>query len=160
MFFIEWWLVRRIVTEVLMFAGAVALFVSVRNKRWPLRIPVRVFSLPLMLIGLLLLCLQWMAMGCISYSHPVYSPNHRMAARVRDGDGGATGGESTVELFDSHGLHQEDVYSGGWKSVEERDIHWTDNTHLIIEYDNVSEHKCEKSSRITLECRPRLEPAQ
>ncbi|HEY2858118.1 MAG TPA: hypothetical protein VGJ21_06860 [Terracidiphilus sp.] len=103
------------------------------------------------------LLLMWVGSGCVSFSPPIYSPDHQKAARVETDDEGATGGNTTVELFESHCWREQAVYSGGWRSVEPDGIHWLDNSHLRIEYNNTSDHQCDPSPRIVIECAPRLE---
>jgi hypothetical protein len=159
MIFIEWWIVRRVCYALLLIACATAAFWSVRKKRWPIRLPVRILSAPATLLAVLFLLLQWKAAGCISYSSAVYSPDHRMAARIRTDDEGATGGNSTVELFDVHGLLQYDVYWGSWNSVEPGWVRWIDATHLRIEYDGTS-YFCKSTRKVKVECRSRSETVQ
>ncbi len=51
-------------------------------------------------------------------------------------DAGATGGGSWVELYDLYGFRSEKVFGGGWKSVNQKDVRWIDNTRLAIRYDH------------------------
>jgi hypothetical protein len=156
--FFEWRIVGFIICGLLAIAGAAALFWSVRRKRWPVRIPVRLLSVPIGLAAALFLVLMWVGSGCVSYSTPIYSPDGEKAARIQTDDEGATGGNSSVEVFEAHGWDEENVYWGDWRSIEPDGVHWIDNSHLRIEYDNVREYHCDSSRRVVVECVPRLEP--
>jgi uncharacterized membrane protein len=57
-----------------------------------------------------------------------------MAVRITDSDGGATGGETFVDLYSAHGFREQSLYSGGWKSVKPSDIQWKSDTELTIHY--------------------------
>ena len=58
-----------------------------------------------------------------------------MAVRVSDIDQGATGGVTSVELYWAGGFREENLYSGGWKSVEPSDILWKSDTEVLIRYE-------------------------
>jgi hypothetical protein len=68
-----------------------------------------------------------------TYSIPVYSPNRKMAARIRDYNlSGFGGADSSVELFTAHGLRSRVVFFGEFKSLD--DARWIDDHHLLIRY--------------------------
>lgn len=96
----------------------------------------RVVAIGIMSLGGLLLLMVGCAAGfnkTINYA-PVYSNDHRYAARVSDFDGGALGGNTEVTLFTDGGFRNKDVLYGGWKIVEAQDVHWISNSELLIEY--------------------------
>lgn len=134
MVFIEWWIIQRFLFIVLATAIALFAFWKVEKRSLPAKIAVRVLSTPVVILGILVLPLQWSALGGLSYSAPVFSPDRSRAARIRTADYGATGGESAVELFSLHGFRSDDVFYGAWKSVDLADLHWTGNSSLTIVY--------------------------
>jgi hypothetical protein len=134
MVFIEWWLVRRVCCGLALIAfGAFAFWLVRRKGPWP-RLLTRSFSLGIALIGSLVVTVGILPIGCLSYSPSIYSPNGRMAARIRISDEGATGGEDTVEIRSLHGFKQDDVFLGGWASVDRDDIRWLSDSELTISY--------------------------
>jgi hypothetical protein len=72
--------------------------------------------------------------GDDSHSLPIYSSSSKMAVRITDYDFGATGGETSVELFWDLGFSEQALYSGGWKSVMPSDVRWKSDKELIISY--------------------------
>jgi hypothetical protein len=135
MLFVEWWLLGRICLGLLILAVPLLSFWAVRNRRWAIRITVRILSGLVVVCGLLLwlpfLLFPWPH----SYSVPVYSPNGKMAARIHDYDAGPLGGaDNSVELFTSHGLKSNVVYFGEWDSVAATDLRWNGDSELEIFY--------------------------
>ena len=126
----------------------------VRNKRRSIRLLVIILSSPVAILAGLFLALQFLALGCRSYSSPVYSPDHSQAVRVRTDDEGATGGSSQVELFWNHGFSSEDVYSGGWKSVDVKNVEWEINSTLKLTHYSTM-YLCEISRRVKVSCQQR-----
>lgn len=135
MFFIEWWLVQRFLFAALAIALALFLFWKAEKRSRPTKWVARLLCTPVVILGILFLILEWSALGCLSYSAPVFSPDRRMAARIRTDDEGALGGSSSVELFSMHGLEREDLFVGGWKSVRPDGIRWADKSGLTIVYE-------------------------
>jgi hypothetical protein len=74
--------------------------------------------------------------GCSGHGAPIYSPNGKNAALVWFDDEGATGGGASVQLYDMHGLRSESVFDGGWKSVDQSDVNWIDDSHVAIHYEH------------------------
>lgn len=100
----------------------------------PLRFAIKLVCASVGAIASLLILFFIAGSGCVSHSIPIYSPSGRMAARIEDADEGATGGESSVELFWAHGFREQTVYEGEWKSVRPSDMQWTSDTDLAIHY--------------------------
>jgi hypothetical protein len=97
--FIEWWSVVRVFTIVLMItAGACGIWL-VRKKRWPIRLPVRLLSSLLVLVGVLGALFFWVFPNPNSYSVPVYSPNRKFAARVYEYNASGFGGQIALWSF-------------------------------------------------------------
>lgn len=151
MFFIEWWLVTRFAVLVALLFACFTGWWLVRNRRKSVRIATILLSSPVAILTGLFLALQCLALGCLSYSAPVYSPDHSQAVRVRTDDEGATGGNSQVELFWNRGLSSKDVYQGGWKSVDVKDLEWEDSSTLNITHDTTM-RLCESSGRVQVNC--------
>lgn len=86
-------------------------------------------------------------MGCTGQGAPIYSPNGKNAAVITFHDEGATGGGAGVELYDMHGLRFESVYDGGWKSVDQSDVHWIDDSHVTIHYEHWGGYDEQKTCR-------------
>jgi hypothetical protein len=134
MVFIEWWLVRRVAYGLALLALAAFAFWAVRRKGpWP-RLTMRTLSIGIAIVGSLITLAGILPIGCLSYSPPIYSPNGRLAARIRISDEGATGGENTVEVRSLHGFKQGDVFLGGLASVDRGDIRWLSDSELTISY--------------------------
>jgi len=85
--------------------------------------------------------------GCSGHGAPIYSPNGKEAALVWFHDEGATGGGAWVELYDTHGLRFGSVFDGGWKSVDQTDVHWTDDSHITIDYEHWPDYDEQKSCK-------------
>jgi hypothetical protein len=151
MLFIEWWLVERIA---ILSAIPALFFVAiwlVRKRTRPWRIMTMILGSPLAVLAGLFLALQLTAIGCLSYSSPLYSPDHLKAVRIRTDDEGATGGNTHVELFSKHGFSSMEVYSGQWKSVDVQDIRWLSNSELVITHDSPM-YSCEGSPTVVVRC--------
>jgi hypothetical protein len=133
MLFIEWWLVRRFAFGLIVVAAGIAgLFIRIRSGA--LRIFLRIFSVPVVLAGALSLLLQWTAIGCQSYSGPVFSPNGKMAVRVSTADLGGLGGSSAVELYAEHGFITDTAFAGEFASVDPAGIQWRGDSELDVFY--------------------------
>lgn len=80
-----------------------------------------------------------------------------MAARIEDADGGATGGETSVELFWARGFREQTVYFGEWKTVQQSDIQWNSDTDLVIHYSTASnpDSHCYSTVVTNVSCSPR-----
>lgn len=95
MVFIEWWLVLQVCTIVLFVtSGAYGIWV-VRGKRWLLRLPVRVVSLLLLLLGVGDAVFVWAFPNPNNYSVPLCSPSRKMAIRVHEYDASGFGSADT-----------------------------------------------------------------
>ena len=151
MLFIEWWIVRRFIILIMAIALCSGFIWAVRKKRKWIRIPVTLLGSPIVILAALALGLQVLALGCLTYSAPVYSPNHEEAARVRTDDEGATGGNSHVDVFRHHGLVSQEVFWGQWKSVGPEDIHWISDSELEIRQDGPA-YSCEGMPSIKVTC--------
>jgi hypothetical protein len=154
MFFIEWWVVRRFAILLALLAVSCVAIWLVRKQRRSLRIATAVLGSPIAVLATLFLGLQALAVGCLSYSEPVYSPDHRQAARVRTDDEGAIGGNSHVELFSKHGFSSTEVYWGEWRSVNAEDIRWLSDTELEIMHDGRM-YECQSFSTVKVHCTPK-----
>jgi hypothetical protein len=157
MVFIEWWLVCRFA---ILFGVLILACISiwlVRRRRRLVRIVVAVIGSPIAVLAALLLGLQALPLGCLSYSAPIYTPDHTKAARVRTDDEGATGGNSQVEIFWNHGFSAEDVYWGEWRSVDGPDIRWISNNSVEIIHDDPM-YDCHSTPNIAVRCIPRIKP--
>ncbi len=131
--FIEWRLVRRFCFGLLMVTVAVW-FGLVKAKPRPVRVAARILSVPVGALGALWALLTWGVSGCQTYSHPIFAPSGRLAARIWTDDEGAAGGHTSVELFSAHGFNTNRVYWGSWKSVLPEDVHWASPSELTISY--------------------------
>ncbi len=106
-----------------------------RKGSWT-RVIGSIATIPVGLILILLLGLFVFSdlSGCSGHGAPVYSPNGKQAALIWFDDEGATGGGASVELYDMHGMRFESVFDGQWKSVDQSDVQWADDSHLLIRY--------------------------
>jgi hypothetical protein len=134
MFFIEWWLVGRFCLSLLMIAAAAFLIGSARTRRTRTRSLLPWFSWPLALLGTLFFLLNVLAAGCQSDSPPAYSPDGKMAARVRTFDEGILGSASDIDLFRAHGLSSGLIFDGPWQSVNASSLRWKSDNRLEILY--------------------------
>ena len=81
-----------------------------------------------------------------------------MALRIENADEGATGGETSVELFWAHGFGHQTVYHGEFKTVESSDIRWTSDAELRISYVGgfpADTYECKSTARVKVSCIPR-----
>jgi hypothetical protein len=151
MLFVEWWLVRRFCFGLLIAIGAIVVVWATRAKSWRLRLPILLLSLPTAIAGALFALLTWNAAGCQSYSSPLYSPNGRMAVRIRISDEGALGGSTSVELFSAHGFNTSEVFQGASLTVKPEDVHWKNDSELEIRYDGEI-YSCSNAGIVKVHC--------
>lgn len=111
----------------------------------------QLLSVPVGALGALFALLTWGASGCQSYSTPLYSPNGKMAARIRTADEGALGGGTSVELFSAHGLDTNQLFQGGWRSVQPGDVRWTSDSELTISYEGEA-YSCASAQTVKVRC--------
>lgn len=113
----------------------VRLCLSLNEKRSTLGTSFRVLA-AVSVMGLS--CLSFLLFGCgmlmNTSSNPIFSPDHRYAIRLTDSDQGATGGSTSVEVFWSHGLRSETIFTGREKQVEAKDIRWLNNSTILLPY--------------------------
>lgn len=124
MLFIEWkpvigWTIAVVLATLCPFA-----FWSMRKKRVWLRWTVRSFAVLFLIIDGLFVYAALVDSGT-SYSTAVFSPDHRMAARVVYTDYGHER-DADVEVFRRHGFSHETVYEAR-PLLTEKEIHWLDN---------------------------------
>lgn len=133
--FIEWWSVLVVCADVLLVAaGAYGIWV-VRGKRWPLRLPIRTLSLLLLFLGGSGVVILWAFPNPNSYSVPIYSPNRKMAVRVREYNASGFGdADTSVELFAAHGLKSKVVFLGEYRSVDATGVGWKSDFELEVVY--------------------------
>src|SRR5580658_3436372 len=134
MFFIEWWLVRRLLIGALVSIGAAAIFFGVRRNQNPPGMVARSIAAPAGVLALLFVLLNIGAAGCQSYSNPIYSPDHQSAVRIRVANIGGPGGSTDVELFTAHGFKTDSIFRGGWNAVEANDVRWVSDSELLVRY--------------------------
>ena len=86
MFFMEWFRVGSTTIGLALFAACIYGF-TYATKLWnkPIRIAIRVVSVPLGAIASLAVLLLIAGSGCVSHSTPIYSPSGKLAARIEDG---------------------------------------------------------------------------
>lgn len=104
-----------------------------RRKRW-IQIVSFLFSLPSGLACAFLLAILFfgLIMGGGPDRPPKYSPDHKMEAGIRYAREGVG---ASVHVYSSHGLHNHEVFFHPEKNaVQENDIQWIDNQHLVIHY--------------------------
>jgi hypothetical protein len=160
MVFINWWTAGLTAIALLMIAaGAVGLRKAGGLRDRAARIGIRTVSFPAAALGALLgllLLLTW-ASGCETFSAPIYSPSGRAAVRIYDIDGGATDGDTGVEVRWAKGFRQAGVFSGPWKSVEPADVRWIGNSELRIAYRALTGYKysCRSTSAVKVLCTPK-----
>jgi hypothetical protein len=161
MMFINWWVVGETTLALLMITIGVIGFRKARTfRRWVARFGIRLVCVPLAGMGTLfgLLLLLTTASGCESVSAPIFSPSGRTAVRIYDVDGGATGGDTSVEVFWARGFRQANVFSGPWKAVEPADIHWISDSEVRINYradGPADEYYCKSTAVVKIVCTPK-----
>lgn len=158
MLFIEWWMVGRFCLSLLILAAAAFLFWIIRcRKPRPHRL-LHWLSWPLAVFGVLFLLVNVLTVTFQTRTPPVYSPDGKMAARVRSADEGWLEESSSVELFRDHGLRDAVVFRGGWEAVDASSLHWKSNSELEIHYQETYEnggHNCGRASGLSIRCIPR-----
>ena len=152
-------------TEFLILAAAlvpvllcVCLLVYVRHRNKKQWVQFVAFLLCLPAGGIFLLSLWVASFGYIESSRPgkpIYSPDQKVTALVSY----TFEGESTiVALYSLHGLHRDEVFHfPEIKAVKDADLHWIDNKHLVIQYQNHSRYAdarvfCNNAGDIQVEC--------
>lgn len=159
MFFVDWWFVIVITIGLVLVAASIyGMTYAEKLKRRSARIAIWLASFPVGALASLVVLLLVAGRGCvISHSTPIYSPSGRIAARIEDADEGATGGETSVELFWAHGFREQTVYSGEWKTVRQSDIQWNGDTDLVIHYSTEynSDSHCYPAVVTNVICSPR-----
>ena len=154
MFFIEWWIVRRVCIGLLMVAVATISFWSVRNHARPVRLTVQFISTIVGLCGALGLWIMWWAVASGHvYSVPIYSSNQKMAVRVDRYNPGEIGGPTydSVQLFSAHGFNSDVVFSGPWGSLKRPKIQWRSDSELEIYYEGTT-GVCTNALHVSVRC--------
>lgn len=151
MLFIPWWLVWRLCLGFLAIAAAIFALRRIRGSASSYRRLLRRLSRPLALAGGVFILLNLLIAGCQDYSPPVYSPDGKIAARLRSADEGILGESTTVELYTAHGFASGVVFRGPWESVDPSAIRWTSNSYLEIPFtDNV--FYCGHAFHVSVHC--------
>jgi len=139
----------------------VLVFMIVRQKSRLLRLPLQIGSIALIVPGSLTL----LAFGCFALmtkeivSPPINARDSRFAVRVVDTNSGVAASDTSVFLYSGVGLSSEMVFSGEWKTVEPKDIHWVDNRTLLIDWHGpYPPIICKGARGITVRCERALEP--
>ena len=156
MLFIEWWMVGRFCLSLLILAAAAFLLIRGRKSRAQPRL--RWLAWPLAVFGVLFLLVNVLTVAFQTRTPPVYSPDGKMAVRVRSADEGWLEESSSVELFRDHGLRADVVFRGGWEAVDASSLHWKSNSVLEIHYQETYEnggHNCGRASGLSIRCIPR-----
>jgi hypothetical protein len=152
MLFVEWLPVTLHCVFLLLIGSAVLAFRSVLYKKAWFRLPVQLLSGLVALGSLFSLLFYWVMPNPWTYSAPIYSPNHRMAARVAEYNASGFGGADTsVELFNYHGLFSNVVFLGEWKSVEASNIRWKSDSELDVFYQGTP-YRCTSTRRAKVRC--------
>jgi hypothetical protein len=152
--FVEWRPTVLVGAIVLMGTSGVLGFWLARGKRWAIRLPIWFVSLFLAVLGASGVLFLLVFPNPISYSAPVYSPDRKMAARVRVYDASGFGGaDNTVELFAANGFERQDVFFGEYGSVNVRDIRWQSNSELEVDYHGTS-YTCTNAFNVRVRCVP------
>jgi len=158
MLFMDWDRLGFVVISLALLAACI--YGSARAKKLQsklMRIAIGVVSVPLGIVASLAAVLLVAASGCESYSTPIYSPSGKLAARIEYSDGGATGGETYVELFWAHGFREQTLYAGEWMSVLQSDIKWNGNADLVVHYSAAynPDYRCYPADVVRFSCLPR-----
>lgn len=138
---------------------SVCVLVYVRRKNKKQWVQFLAFLFSLLAGGVFLLFLGVALWGYIQQSRPgkpMYSPDQKMAALISYGF--EAGERTEVDLYSSHGLHRDEVFIfPEIKAVKNADVHWIDNKHLVIQYQNHSRYHdarvfCHNAGDIQVEC--------
>jgi len=151
MLFVEWWAVERFAGLTILSIGPCVAIWLLRKKRKTFKVTAALLGAPIVLLAGLLIADQFLPLGSTDHSAPLYSPDHEKAVRVRTNDDGALGGDTQVELFSHHGFSSTDVYEGGWKSLEMKNVRWIDNQQLEITYDGII-YRCSSTRAVAVHC--------
>ena len=157
MLFIQWAALRFIFGGFTLIALLVWAYRSLKEARKTIRIPLRIASGLLLGVSApiyLLFCALFLAStlnGCETYGPPIYSPDGAKAARIETGDSGALGGDTAVRLYAAHGFNTDAVYFGGWRSVEQKDVHWRGTSELELHYQGAMQ-RCESTRAVKVRC--------
>lgn len=156
MLFVKWGLIGRLGLTLAVLA--VAVFVV--RRRWTgrpaLQALPRSLSWPVAIFAALFVALNLLAAGCQTSTRPVYSPDGKLAARIRAADEGWLGEWSEVELFAAHGLVSSVIYKGPWEAVDASSLHWTSSSYLEIYFQGYALY-CGHAFGIGVHCIPRPE---
>jgi hypothetical protein len=152
MLFIEWWPVARNCIGLLLIVISVLAFRWALRKNVWLRVPVQFVSGLVLICSLAFWSFYWLMPNPWTYSAPIYSPNHRMAARVAEYNASGFGGaDSSVELFGYGGLFSKVVFFGEFGSVGASDIRWKSDSELEISFHGDS-CRCNDARRVRVRC--------
>lgn len=151
--FIEWRAVVLVcLIAVTLTTGACGIRLA-RKKRWPIRLPFRLFSSVLVVAAVVAAVFIWSFRNPNKYSVPVYSPKRKMAARVceYDASGGFGRADNSVELFAAHGFKSRVVFFGENGSVEIKDIQWKRDSELEVGYHGTA-YNCAGAFEVKVRC--------
>jgi len=151
MIFFNWWVIGLYTVLIAILLASGGVIRAARKWRKSLRVTAKVLTWPIAVLTALLLGIELLVPGCVTTSPPVFSPDRSKAARVRTADEGATGGDSSVEIFSNHGFSYTQVYWGEWESVRDQDLRWVSNSELQITHAEPM-YQCKSTSTVTVRC--------
>jgi hypothetical protein len=151
----NWWFSGLLSVALIMIALAIyGLEVAPRIPHLLVRVGVRIVCASVALLASLIAILFVAASGVREPLGPNLLALKGCCGPNRKCRRGATGGETSVELFWAHGFQTQTVYDGEWKTVEPSDIRWTSDTELTIHYSGIMgyNHHYESTARVTVSC--------
>jgi hypothetical protein len=116
-------------------------------------IAVRAFAIFFLLVGIFGVSVWSYIVFTTHKSTPIYSPDHRRAARIE----GLDDDRSFVIVYSGFGFGSRMVFLGGWTQAEAKKIRWVSDHELAIEYDGPSPPAlCKSGGGVSVRCEPVL----
>ncbi|MBS1814408.1 MAG: hypothetical protein JSS87_06000 [Acidobacteria bacterium] len=132
----------------------IAIFGWVGRFGVAIRWPARFLSVMLASVSscLLLLCVSCDAIE-VKQRAILYSPDGKHALVIRDVDDGALGGSTAVSLYSDHGLSEDILFRGDWRTTDSNRIRWFSNSTVHIQAGHgVHLSECLPTKKIVLVC--------
>jgi hypothetical protein len=129
------------------------------RKTGVVRLILRIVAVTVFIAGLLVTVAFRMGSDLSSFSSPIYSPDHKHALRIEDVKM-EPGPRTTVYLYSNHGFLIDRVFYGTLGSVTAKDIHWLDNSSVLITYGPPSAKQfCASTAQVRVSAEPRTSTA-
>ncbi len=136
-------------------AASIAVLWWTRWKSWVIKVPVSIVAALLILIfgATFLLFSFFVSVDSDNHSRPIYSPDRKKAVRGENWGGFGTSYGTSVLIYTWYGIRSELVFSSEGNPPDVKDIIWSDDRHLVIQFPKEDEDfQCRSARNVKVQC--------